>query len=165
MTDLSANNPAYYYVQVGPSPQVLTNVVLDYPRPITISRVGSVLIGKLVEVFGTDPGGQDSDWAVTFVSGATQHTCVRTFRTVEQLVVPAVLAPGHKVWVGVTDSIALFNSLAAVSDVLEQSRASAGIGNYIVETTGSVDLDTYTIDLGASLDTGDNVQLWTLTTE
>jgi hypothetical protein len=102
---------------------------------------------------------------VPFVAGTTSHTCGYTLRTIEQLVLPGAPAAGHKVRVGVTDAIGLLNPLAAAADVLEQSRASGGLGNYAFETTGTVDLDTYTIDLGATLATGDNVQLWMLTPE
>jgi hypothetical protein len=49
--------------------------------------------------------------------------------------------------------------------VLLQARAPGGIGNYQVETIGTISTNSYTIDLNATLATGDNMQFWLLAVE
>jgi hypothetical protein len=163
LTDVEAANVIYVAnVQVVPEPQIITTGITNpnHCRSLTVTRAGSALIGKDVGVFGKDLYLQDLAWSVTFVFETATHTSPYPFYRVERIAIPGVMAPGHKVRVGIAENLGHYAPLEGQAAILEQGRATSPSAPYLVETPGTVDVNGGTIDLSATLDDGDSFQHW-----
>ena len=144
----------------------LVTTAITHPtvyRALSVKGNQAGVAGDVV-ITGTDWAGRVISDTIALADNGTVEG-VKPFATVTSILLPARVAAGDTVSVGICDKLGLYRAIAAAGDVVEVARKASAAAEYTIEATGTVNATYGTVKQGTQVTASDSFEIHYLSSE